>query len=152
MVKRPAEHREDLLKCSVCEIYLGKNEAFICAQCKRGPLCKKHRIPGTKKCASCVFDDKKEALSALKEQELNLKGFLRFLQFLFLVFAIFFIALRIGLEETVELLHNSVIKDGLLFIGGGAVLGYLIFYFILYNQKARIAALEEEIRQIQTRR
>ena len=88
----------------------------------------------------------------LKEQEINLKSFLRLLQFIFLVFAVFFIALRTGLGDTVEFLRSSYIADGLLYLGGIAVFGYIVFYFILYNQRGRIQEAESEIRKIEVKR
>ena len=152
MLKRPMEDQEDLLRCPVCEVYMKKTEGFICSTCKRGPLCKKHKVIRSSECASCVYDRKRKGLLLLKEQEMNLKSFLRLLQFLFLVFAIFFIALRAGLEDTVDFLHSSFLKDGLLYLGGISVLGYIVFYFILYNQRGKIQEVESEIRKIEIRR
>ena len=148
MPKRPMEEPEDLLRCPVCEVYMKNTEGFICSRCKRGPLCKKHKVRGSSECASCFYDRKRKSLLMLKEQELNLKSFLRLLQFLFLVFAVFFIALRAGLGDTVEFLQSSFIADGLLYLGGIAVFGYIVFYFILYNQRGKIQEIESEIRKI----
>jgi hypothetical protein len=148
MLKRAVEDQEDMLKCPVCDVYMKKNEGFICSACKRGPLCRAHKVAGSTECASCVYDRRRKALLTLKEQEMNLKSFLRLLQFLFLVFAVFFIALRAGLEDTVEFLQSSYITDGLLYLGGIAVFGYIFFYFILYNQRGRIQKVESEIRKI----
>lgn len=143
---------EELVKCPVCDIYLKKAEGFICATCRRGPLCSRHRIAGARECASCVFDRRKKDLIALREQEQNLRGFLRLLQFLFLVFAIFFIAARTGLEEMAEFIQDSFMKDGILYLGGIAIVGYGIFYLILYSQRSSISELETEIRKIELRR
>ena len=72
---------------------------------------------------------------------MSLKSFLRLLQFLFLVFAVLFIAVQIGLDDTVEFLQYGFIKDGLLYLGGVPVFGYIVFYFILYNQKKKPLSL-----------
>lgn len=149
MLDRPTEDAEDLLRCQVCEVYMKKTDGFICSTCKRGPLCKKHKVIRSSECASCVYDRKRKVLLLLKEQEMNLKSFLRLLQFVFLVFAVFFIALRAGLEDTVAFLHSSFIKDGLFYLGGIAVFGYIVFYFILYNQRGKIQEVESEIRKIE---
>jgi len=143
---------EDLLRCPACEVYMKKNEGFICSICRRGPLCRKHKVAQSNECASCVYDRKRKALMLLKEQEMNLKSFLRLLQFLFLVFAVFFIALRAGLGGTVEFLESSLISDGLLYLGGIAVFGYIIFYFILYNQRGKVQEIESEMRKIEIRK
>jgi len=152
MIMRSGEVPEDLVKCPVCEVYVKKAAGFICVTCKRGPLCDKHKIAGSRECASCVFDRRKKELLALREQERNLKGFLRLLQFLFLIFAVFFIVLRTGLEDMAEFLEFSFLKDSVLYIGIIAVLGYLLFYFVQYNQTNNISELEAEIRNIEVRR
>lgn len=152
ILKKPGENLEDLVKCPVCEIYFKKTEGFTCIRCKRGLLCRKHKIAGSGECTSCVFDRKKKDLAAIKEQEMNLKSFLRLLQFLFLVFAVFFIVLRTGLEDMVEFLQYSFLKDSLLYIGIIAVFGYFVFYFILYNQRNNLSELETEIKNIEIRR
>ena len=84
----------------------------------------------------------------LKEQEVSIQGFLRLLQFLFLVFAVLFIALKAGMQDMVEFLQYSLIKDLLPYIGVGSSLGYIIFHFILYNQKAKTLELENVIRKM----
>lgn len=152
MLKRSAEVSEDLVKCPVCEVYVKKTAGFICVTCKRGPLCGKHKIAGSRECASCVFDRRKKDLLVLREQERNLNGFLRLLQFLFLIFAVFFIVLKTGMEDMAEFLQYSFLKDSILYVGIIAVLGYILFYFIQYNQRRNISGLEAEIRNIEIRR
>ena len=148
MMKRPLENQEDLAKCPVCEFYFKREEGFTCIKCRRGPLCKNHKVAGTKECASCVIERRHKELSDLKAQEMSLNSFLRLLQFIFLVFVVLFIALKIGLEDTVEFLNFSFIKEVVPYIGGGSFLGYLVFYFILYNQKAKNLELENVIRKM----
>ena len=148
MLKRPLENQEDLERCPVCEHYFKRGEGFTCVRCRRGLLCKRHRVAGTKECSSCVIERRHKELSALKEQEMSLKSFLRLLQFIFLVFAVLFIALKIGLEDMVEFLQYSLIKEILPYVGIGAFLGYLVVYFILYNQKSKTLELENVIRKM----
>jgi hypothetical protein len=152
MLKRPEEETEDLFRCPVCEVYMKKTEGFICSTCRRGPLCKKHKVVRSTECASCVYDRRRKDLLLLKGEEINLKSFLRLLQFIFLVFAVFFIALRAGLGDAVEFLKSSFIADGLLYLGGIAVFGYIVFYFILRIQRGKIQEIESEIRKIEVRR
>ena len=152
MITKPMEDPEDLFRCPVCEVYMNKTDGFICSTCKRGPLCKKHKVIRSSECASCVYDRRRKALLMLKEQEINLKSFLRLLQFIFLVFAVFFIALRAGLGDTVEFLKSSYITDSLLYLGAIAVVGYMVFYFILYNQRGKIQEVESEIKKIEIKR
>ena len=152
MIKRPVEEPEDMLRCPVCEVYMKKTEGFICSTCKRGPLCKQHKVIGSGECASCVYDRRRKVLLLHKEQEMNLISFLRLLQFLFLVFAVFFIALRAGLGDTVEILQSSYITDGLLYLGGIAVFGSIVFYFILLNQRGKVREVEAEMKKIEVKR
>lgn len=146
------EEAEDLIKCPVCGIYLKRTEGFICSKCRRGPLCKKHKISGSKECASCVFDRRRKMLSALKEQEMSLSSFLMFLQFLFMIFAIFFVAIKVGLDQTVEFLQYNLIQGSLPYIGIIAVSGYIVFYMLRFGQRGKIAKLESEMKQIEIRR
>jgi len=148
MLKRPLEKEEDMAKCPVCDVYFDKKEGFVCIRCKRGPLCKNHRVAGTKECAGCVIERRHRELTGLKEQLVSLQGFLRFLQFIFLVFAILFVASSTGMEDVVEFLQQSFIKDILPFIGGASFLGYIVVYLILYNQKVKTNELEDVIKKM----
>lgn len=148
MLKKPLDNQEDLTRCPVCDFYFKSSEGFTCVRCRRGPICYKHKVAGTKECVSCVIERKLKEHSEIKMQEMSLNNFLRFLQFLFLVFAVLFIALKIGLEEMVEFLQYDFIKDSLPYFGGGAFLGYLVVYFVLYNQKAKSLELENVIKKM----
>jgi hypothetical protein len=143
---------EGLLRCPVCDSYLGKNEGFTCPRCRRGPLCRTHRVPGRRECAGCVFEMQAEELRNLRRQEDSIRSFLKLLQFLFIVFAIVFVALRAGIAETIEFLQYSIITQSLELIGGISVVGYVLFHLILYNQKQRISGLESQMNRSEVRR
>jgi hypothetical protein len=146
---RQGENAQELIRCTVCDVYLEGDKGFICPRCRRGPLCKNHRVQGRRECASCVFEIQKKLLNDLKTQEHNLRSFLRLLQFLFLVFAIFFIALKTGIPEVLYALQDSVITSSLGYLGGLSVVGYLIFYGVLYSQRQKIAEMESEMSKAQ---
>ena len=148
MLKKPLEKEEDLTRCPVCEFYFKSSEGFTCVRCRRGPVCYKHKVAGTKECVSCVIDRKLKEHSEIKAQEISIISFLRFLQFLFLVFAVLFIAVQIKLDDTLEFLQYDIIKGGLPYLGGGAFLGYIVVYFILNNQKSKTLELENVIRKL----
>jgi hypothetical protein len=152
MMKRLPEESEDLVQCQMCGIYLKKAEGFVCSICRRGLLCKKHKIEGSKECASCVFERKRKTFSTLKEQETSLTGFLRFLQFVFIIFAVFLVAIKMGLDQTVDFLQYDFIKNSLPHIIIITVLGYIVFYGIRLGQRSRITKLESEMKQIEIRR
>jgi hypothetical protein len=151
-MKGQGENSQELIRCSVCDVYLEGDKGFICSRCKRGPLCKMHRVRGRRECASCVYEMQKKALNDLKKQEHNLKSFLRLLQFLFLVFAIFFIALKTGIPEVLDSLRSSIITDGIGYLGGLSVVGYLLFYGVLHNQRQKIAEMESDMNKTEFRR
>ena len=148
MLKNSSPNQEDLTKCPVCEFYFKENEGFTCIRCRRGPICHKHKVAGTKECVSCVIDRKLKEHSEIKAQEMSLSSFLRFLLLIFLVFAVLFIAFQTGLDDTLEILQLDFIKDLLPYLGGGAFLGYLVVYFIRHNQKTKSFELENVIRKM----
>jgi hypothetical protein len=142
----------DITKCSICADYLNSNEAYFCPRCKKGPLCKKHRLPGRKECVSCIFDRTLNEVHILRGQEKNIKSFINFLQFLFIVFAITFIALTFGfLEEIAYLKENLVIKN-ITYLGIGTAVLLIIFYLVMLNQMWKIKEIETELDKIGGRR
>ncbi len=151
-MKMQEERKEELIRCSVCDVYIGGEKGFTCPRCRRSPLCKSHRVPGRRECASCVYEMQKKDLNDLKTQEYNLKSFLKLLQFLFIVFAIFFIAMKTGIPEVLDLLQSNIITSGLKYLGGLSVAGYVLFYAMLFHQRQRISALEIELSNTEFRR
>jgi hypothetical protein len=142
-----------LKSCTICDAYLKNGEGFICPKCRRGPLCRNHRLPGNKVCTSCVFDVKAEEVGALRAQEQGIKGFLRLTQFVFLLSVIFFVVMKMRLSEIEEFMEHAWITDYVVYIMGGVgVVGYVLFYTILYGQRKRINQLESEINKLKFRR
>jgi hypothetical protein len=146
------KEEEGLIKCSVCEEYLKKNEGFYCPKCKKGPLCKKHRSPGKKECISCTIEIKLHEIKTLSGQEKSIQHFIRFIQFLFLVVSVFFIALKLGMLDEIDFLKNNIFTENLIYIGIGTVVFYAISYIVLFSQKAKIADLHSEIEKIRFRK
>ncbi len=137
--------QEELKRCLICTTYIKGTEGFTCPRCKKGPFCKKHRMPGRRECAGCVFEMKHREVLELKKQEQSIKDFIKLLQFVFLVFAVFFVAIRMGLTEFVDFLKDSIVTHNLVYFGIIPVAGYLLFYIILYNQRSKIKGLEGEM-------
>lgn len=135
----------DLLKCPVCDSYFEKQDGFHCPKCKRGPLCRKHRVRGKRECLSCVLDRKTRELTLLKDQEQNIRSFLKFMHFLFTTFMIFFVSYKLNLAQTVDFLNNDLIADNLIYLGIAALGGYIFFFVILFSQKKKIEMLSNEI-------
>lgn len=140
--------KEDLLECPVCGAYLKRNEGFRCPKCKRGPFCRTHRIPGERMCPGCLLEIKSKEISVLKGQEKSLKGFSLFLQFIFIIFTIFYISNKLGLGEFMQLLMIDIIAEYSLYIGLLALLGSLIFYLIVRSQRSMLLELEAKVKKI----
>ena len=139
------EEKDELVRCLICTTYIKGAEGFTCPRCKKGPFCRKHRIPGRRECAGCVFEMKHREVLDLKKQEQGIKDFIKLLQFIFLVFAVFFVAIKAGLTEFVDFLRESIVTHNLIYFGIIPVAGYLLFYIILYNQRSRIKEIEGEM-------
>ncbi len=146
------EKGEGLSRCPACDEYFGQGEGFICPKCKRGPLCRAHRVAGRRECSSCVSEMKVREIGDLKRQEESIRNFLRLLQFLFLVFAAVFVAVRTGVAETIEFLNYSIITDSAWLLGGISAIGYAVFSLILLSQRRKIDALQTEITKVDLRR
>jgi hypothetical protein len=142
------EQKDDLLACPICGTYLRRNEGFTCPKCKRGPFCRTHRVPGERMCPGCVLEIKSKEISALKGQEKSIKSFTLFLQFIFLLFAIIFVAEKIGFLEHMEIFVIDILAQYSLYIGLLALLGSLFFYLILRSQRSRINALEFKVNKL----
>jgi len=150
--KNRGGEREDLIRCAACDDYINSNDGFYCPKCKKGPLCRKHRLSGRRECRSCTIDLKLREITLLKQQEKNIRSFIGFVQFLFLVFAIFFIAIKFSLTEEVSFLHNRLITESLLYLGIGSVVLYGIFFVVLLTQRGKIDSIESTISGIEVRR
>ena len=137
--------KEELLQCAVCEQYVDRNEAYRCPRCKKSPLCKKHRLPGKKECVSCTIELKLHEINALCGQEKSIRNFIRFIQFIFLVCAVFFITLKIGMLDEVDFLKDNIFSDNLIYIGIATLIFYVLSYIVLLHQKQKISAVQSEI-------
>jgi hypothetical protein len=146
------EKKEEFLECPICNTYLRRNEGFTCPKCRRGPFCRTHRLPGERACPGCVLEIKSREISSLRAQEKSLRGFSLFLQFFFLVFAIFYVADKLGFGEYMELLIINIIMKYSLYIGLVALLGSLVFYILLRAQRSRIVELESQVSKIRSSR
>ena len=142
------EKKDDLLECPICGAYLRKREGFTCPKCRRGPFCNTHRVPGERACPGCVLEMKSKEVTALNSQVKSLKMFSLFLQFFFLVFAIFYVADKVGFREYMEFPILNILIEYSLYIGLIALLGSLIFYILIRAQKSRIIDLESQVTKI----
>jgi hypothetical protein len=99
-----------------------------------------------------VLEIRSREISSLRSQEKSLKSFSLFLQFFFIVFAILYVADKVGFGEYLELLIINIIVDYSLYIGLVALLGSLIFYILLRAQRSRIMELESQVSKLRSMR
>ncbi len=144
--------KDESVQCAICEEYIAIREGFYCTKCRKGPLCKKHRVLGRKECISCVLDIKVNEINALRRQENSLKSVISYLQFLLILCAILFITLQLGVLEEVEFLKNNIFTENLTYIGIGTAVLYTAFYIVMLSQRKNIADLESEIESMGMRR
>ncbi len=146
------DEKSEVTRCAVCDTYVNQQESFACPRCKKSPLCRKHRVAGSRECASCVFDLKRKELYALKGQEGSIRQFLRFLQFIFLFCAVIFIALKLGLSEFVEILQHPILATYIMYLSVIPIMGYILFFIILYNQRGKVEDMENQLKKLEFRR
>jgi len=151
-IKDKGSAQQELIRCAACDDYIKSSEGYYCPKCKKGPLCRKHRLSGRRECRSCTIDLKLEEMHQLKQQEQNIRSFIRFVQFLFLVFSVFFVAIRFDLAEEVSFLQNHLSAETLLYLGIGSVVLFVIFSIVLLIQRSKIVSIESAISDIEVRR
>ena len=146
--------KKELIRCPVCEDYFTAGEGFSCPSCRRGPLCKKHRLYGRKECVSCTVDLRLQELRSLREQVQNIGHFIRFLQFIVLVIGVYFTAFKYRLLKEIDLafLEKNVLAQNLVPVGAGVLVLLGIFYFVLLSQKQKVGEIESEIEGIKSGR
>lgn len=141
-----------LPQCVICDDYLKTSESFYCPKCRRGPLCKKHMTSGRNECVSCAIDVNMSQVQTLRRQERSIQSFLRFIHFIFLVSAIFFITLKTSIAEEIPLLENNIFAENVIYIGAGSVLIAVLSYVALFAQRQRITTIESDLERMGCRR
>lgn len=146
------DERNELTRCLVCDTYVHPQESFTCPKCKKSPLCRRHRVPDRKECASCYFDLRMIELNALRNMENNIGLFLKFLQFVFIICAIVFISLKTGLSEFVEVLQFPQLEGRIVNFISIPIGGYILFFLILYNLRRKETDMVEQLSKLEFRR
>jgi len=146
------DERSELRKCPVCATYVHQQESFVCPRCQKSPLCRKHYVAGRRECARCVFGLTKKELNELRGQDGSIRQFLKFLQFIFLFCAVIFIALNSGISEFVEVLQDSLLPIYIMYFSIILIVGYILFFIILYNQRGKVSDMEHQIIKLEVRR
>lgn len=75
------------------------------------------------------------------------------MQFLFLLCAIFFVSMKMGLMQTVEFLNETAVTNYVVYsMGAVSVIGYLFFYAVLLGQRNKIREMDSKLNTIKYRR
>ena len=133
------------IKCSICENYVQDLKTFTCKHCRKSHICLKHLDREFKTCSSCATEERIAQYKELVEQGNGLKGFLRLMQFIFLLMSILFISSRLFKSHIPEFVINNVLFDFLYIWGACAAIGTIIFYFLLSSHKAKVDELHSKI-------
>lgn len=134
------------VQCVECGQYIEPFRSFICKSCKRRPLCREHRDPNMRgMCVKCANTLRRNRLNDLKSGLRSMKGFLRFLEFLFLVSAVMFAGQRLMPEIMPAYISENIVFRYSYVPGILSALGFVVVYFIYMGQKNSVKELESEI-------
>lgn len=140
----PSEKAE--VQCVECGQYMNQFAAFICKSCRRKPLCPTHKDEEYRGlCARCAGAMRIKKLAEMREGLRSIKGFLRLLQFVFLLFSIIFIAKQLIPGLTPPYILDNFFVDYLYIWGSLSAVGFVAMYIIYLSQKGSVNRLETEI-------
>ena len=135
-----------LLRCGICEHYIEPRRSFTCRKCRKSPLCLEHLDHEYKICSGCASEKRLNLYHDLLQQERNLRGFMRLAQFLFIVAAIFFVALRVFPDLLPDYLRELVSFEYLYIWGALSITGMVLCLILLSAQRRKLKELDAEIR------
>ncbi len=139
------QHHADV-QCVECEQHIDPFAGFICKSCKRRPLCQDHGDPQQRGfCIKCANRMRRRKLNDLKGGLKSMKGFLRLLQFVFLVFAVLFVTQRLMPEVAPAFIWDNFFAKHLYVWGVLSAVGFVAIYIVYLGQKSSIKNLEFEI-------
>jgi hypothetical protein len=139
------ETRETAVKCIGCDKPVEKAKTFMCRRCKRSPFCFTHLDQEFKICSGCAFEMRVRLYNDLLKQEKSLRGFLRLMQFIFILSALLFSGTRLFVERIPDLVRDNIFFEYVYVWGALAVIGMAVCYMVLFSQKQKAAALNENI-------
>jgi hypothetical protein len=138
--------QQESVQCAECGQYIDPFRGFVCKSCKRRPLCQEHRDPKMRgMCLKCANRLRRKQLQDLKSGVKSMKTFLRFIQFLFLVFAVVFVFQRFMPESIPSYIAENVVFKYIFIPGILSAVGFVVVYFIYLGQKKTVGELEAEI-------
>lgn len=134
------------MQCVECGRYIEPLRSFICKSCKRRPLCREHKDPKMLGlCVKCANTIRRDRVDDLKSGLRSMKGFLRFLQFIFLASSILFAVQRLMPEIIPAYISENIVFLHVYIIGIVSAVLFVVVYFIYLGQKNSMRELESEI-------
>lgn len=136
---------KETVRCIICEKHAEKQKTFTCRKCRKTPFCLEHLDAEFKLCSGCAAEKRMGLYNNLIRQEGSIKAFLRLIQFIFVVVAVFFVVKQLFYEHVPEFMKVNIFFENL-FIWGGVAAGGMVFcYVLLYSQRRKIGEIEEKI-------
>ena len=135
------------MRCIGCDKSVEKARTFMCRKCRRSPFCLAHLDGELKVCSGCAFEKRVSLYNELLKQEKGLKGFLRLIQFIFVLSAMLVSASRFFGERIPDHIRENVLFTYAYLWGGLAVIGMAVSYLVLFLQKQKAASLNEKIHE-----
>jgi len=144
---RPETSETATVICIGCDKPVEREKTFICRRCKRSPFCFTHLDREFKICSGCAFEKRVGLYNDLLKQEKSLRGFLRLMQFIFLLSAILFSGTRLFVERVPDLVRDNIFFSYVYVWGALAVVGMGFCYVLLFSQKQKASALNVKIHE-----
>jgi len=135
------------VQCRQCEKYVDADRTFACRGCRKSPICRDHLDRELKLCHACATEERMRQLTEMQSQLRSITGFLRLMQFIFLVVSAFFVVHRLFSDYFPLYLRANVIFQYLYIWGGCAIAGMTAFYFMRSSQQKKVDELESQIRK-----
>lgn len=128
------------VQCVLCGKY--SDRTFACNKCRKRPLCLTHRDPKLGFCVHCAAEIKTEQLNTLRPVATSLSVFIKLLEFIFVIAAIFFAAQRFIPGYIPPYLEDNVFTDHLHFWGWVSGAGIVLIWAALFIIKRKMRGIE----------
>jgi hypothetical protein len=139
--------QRESVQCAECGQYIDPFRGYVCKSCRRRPLCREHMDPKMRGiCQKCANRTRRKQLGDLKAGAKGMKSFLRFLEFLFLVFAVLFAAQRLVPDAIPAYIAQNVAFKYIYIPGILSMVGFVVVYFLYLGQKRAVSELEDELK------
>lgn len=134
---------EKSVQCVVCGQY--SDRTFVCNRCRRRPICVTHRDTKLGFCLHCAAEIKTEKLNTLRPVATSLSVIMNLLEFIFIVTAIFFAALRFIPGYVPPYLKDNIFANNLYLWGGLSAVGTALLCIAAFIVNRQIRSIHEAL-------